>query len=146
MKYLFGCKSMSFLGLVELDDEVELEDGEPEDDGEDEDGRDDQEEDDLEPDVVEDDHHVQQQPEGEEDVGEVGGEPGHQEQVVEGDGAPGGQEVGGDQEDVDEDGQQEEGLRIPSRVTISPGVLIMARLADMREGEWRTVHGTYHIT
>ena len=140
MKYLFGCKSMSFLGLVELDDEVELEDGEPEDDGEDEDGRHDQEEDDLEPDVVEHDHHVQQQPEGEEDVGEVGGEPGHQEQVVEGDGAPGGQEVGGDQEDVDEDGQQQEGLRIPGRVTVTSttGVLVMARLADMRGGEWRT--------
>ena len=90
--------------------------------------------------MAEHDHHVQQQPEGEEDVGEVGGEPGHQEQVVEGDGAPGGQEVGGDQEDVDEDGQQEEGLRISSRVTIScsPGVLIMARLADLRGGEWRT--------
>ena len=146
-KYLFGCKSMSFLGLVELDDEVELEDGEPEDDGEDEDGRHDQEEDDLEPDVVEHDHHVQQQPEGEEDVGEVGCEPGHQEQVVEGDGAPGGQEVGGDQEDVDEDGQQQEGLRIAGRVTISsnPGVRVMARLADMRGGEWRTVRISYHL-
>ena len=68
--------------------------------------------------------------------------------MVEGDGAPGGQEVGGDQEDVDEDGQQQEGLRIPGRVTISsssPGVGVMARLADMRGGEWRTVRISYHL-
>ena len=67
--------------------------------------------------------------------------------MVEGDGAPGGQEVGGDQEDVDEDGQQQEGLRIAGRVMISsssPGVLIMARLADMRGGEWRNC--TYIIS
>ena len=56
------------LPLNQLDDEVELEDGEPEDDGQDEDGRHDQEHDDLEPDVIEDNDHVEEETEGEEYV------------------------------------------------------------------------------
>ena len=89
------------LPLNQLDDEVELEDGEPEDDGQDEDGRHDQEHDDLEPYVIEDNDHVEEETEGEEYVWEVGGEPGNEEEMVESDAAPGCQEVGQYEEDVD---------------------------------------------
>ena len=76
--------------LVYFHDEIKLKDREPEDDSDDEDWRHDQEDDNLEPDLVEDNDHVEQETEGEQDVGEVGGEPGDQKQVVTGDSAPGG--------------------------------------------------------
>lgn len=62
--------------------------------------------------MLKDNDHVKEEAEGKEDVGEVGGKPRDQKQVVVGDAAPGGQEVGRDQEDIDEDWQQEERLRV----------------------------------
>ena len=111
------------LTLVYFHDEIKLKDREPEDDSDDEDWRHDQEDDNLEPDLVEDNDHVEQETEGEQDVGEVGGEPGDQKQVVTGDSAPGGQEVGCDQEHIDQDWQQEECLRI--LITVFTVVIIL---------------------
>ena len=65
--------------------------------------------------MLKDNDHVKKETERKEDVGEVWGEPGDQEQVIVGDAAPGGQEVGRDQEDIDEDRQQEERLRVLRR-------------------------------
>ena len=92
---------------MHFDDKVELQQGQPEDDGQDKDGSDDKEDDNLEPDVVQDDHHVEQETEGEEDVCEVEGEPGQEEEMVQYESSPGGQEVGDDQEDVEQDGEQQ---------------------------------------
>ena len=84
------------LTLVYFHDEIKLKNCEPEDDSNDEDWSHDQEDDNLEPDLVEDNDHVKQEAECKQDVGEIGGEPGDQKQVITGDPAPGGKEVSGD--------------------------------------------------
>ena len=76
--------------------------------------------------MLKDNDHVKKETEGKKDVGEVGGEPGDQEQVVVGDAAPGGQEVGRDQEDIDEDRQQEERLRVLIRRLVLSRFIILA--------------------
>jgi len=118
------------LTLVYFNDEIKLKNREPEDDSNDEDWSHDQEDDNLEPDLVEDNDHVKKETEGEQDVGEIGGEPGDQKQVVTGDPSPGGQEVGGNQEDIDQDWQQEECLRV--LIIVLTGVIILRNPGVMR--------------
>ena len=74
---------------------------------------------------MKDNDHVKKEAECKEDVGEVGGEPGDQKQVIVRDAAPGGQKVGRDQEDIDEDRQQEERLRVLIRRLVLTGFIIL---------------------
>ena len=62
-----------FSTIVDFNEKIQLEQCQPEDDGQDEYWSDDEEDYNLEPDVIEHNHHVQQEAEGEEDVGEVEG-------------------------------------------------------------------------
>ena len=64
---------LGFSAFVDFNEKVELQQRQPEDDGQDEYWRDDEEDYNLEPDLIQHNHHVEQEAEGEEDVGEVEG-------------------------------------------------------------------------
>ena len=68
--------------------------------------------------MVEEHHHVQQEPEHEENVCKVECEPWDDEDVTGDDGAPGSQEVGDNQDDVDQDWEDQIRRRILENIII----------------------------
>ena len=76
--------------FVQFYDKIKFKNRKPEDNSNNQYRNNNEKEDNLEPDLVEDYDHVEEEAESEENVGEVGGEPGEEEQVVVCDAAPGG--------------------------------------------------------